>query len=546
MVKFLKKPIVIVLAIIIIGVVGAGFWFFGEEDAPSYDFIIAKRGNLTQEVSVTGYVKPAESVNLAFEKGGKAAQVYVNVGDNVIAGQTLVSLNVADLAAQLAEAESGVENAKAGLQKYEAVFEQENIKLAELKRGARPEEIQVQETKVENAKTSLEDAKNDLINKIKDAHTKSDDAIRNRIDQFISNPRSLSPQVIFPVHDFQLETDIEYERFLSEGLLNSWKLSLNALTVLSDLALYTNNAKKNLDQIKSLLDKSALAVNGLSASSNYSQTTIDGWRADVSTARTNVNTATVNLSTAEEKLRAAESTLSLEEKELVLKKAGTASEQIESQAAKVKEAEANISSQKANIKQEEANVANIQAQIAKAVIRAPISGIITKQDAKVGEIISANTPVVSLISEANFEIEANVPEADIAKVSVGNVSQITLDAYGDDVIFGAKVVAVDPAETVIDGVATYKVTFQFIKEDERIRPGMTANIDVSTDRRENVISVPARAVITKNGYKTVRILKGEEIKETEVKTGLRGSDGNIEITDGINEGDKVIIFVEEI
>ena len=138
-----------------------------------------------------------------------------------------------------------------------------------------------------------------------------------------------------------------------------------------------------------------------------------------------------------------------------------------------------------------------------------------------------------------------MPEADIAKVAVGNGSLVTLDAYGRDVVFEAKVVAVDPAETIVDGVATYKVTFQFVKNDERVKSGMTANIDIKSASRENVIAVPQRAIIRKNGDQFVRIADGESFREVKVETGLRGSDGNIEIISGINEGDKVITFSKE-
>lgn len=94
---------------------------------------------------------------------------------------------------------------------------------------------------------------------------------------------------------------------------------------------------------------------------------------------------------------------------------------------------------------------------------------------------------------------------------------------------------------MIEGVATYKTTFQFTKEDQRIKSGMTANIDILTDKRENVITIPQRAVVSQNGDKIVKISEGENIKEVKVKTGLRGSDGNIEILEGVGEGDKVVL-----
>jgi HlyD family secretion protein len=70
---------------------------------------------------------------------------------------------------------------------------------------------------------------------------------------------------------------------------------------------------------------------------------------------------------------------------------------------------------------------------------------------------------------------------------------------------------------------------------------MTANIDILTDKRENVIIIPQRAVVSQNGDKIVKILEGEKIREVKVKTGLRGSDGNVEIIEGVKEGEKVVL-----
>jgi RND family efflux transporter MFP subunit len=167
-----------------------------------------------------------------------------------------------------------------------------------------------------------------------------------------------------------------------------------------------------------------------------------------------------------------------------------------------------------------------------------------RQEAKKGEIVAANAPIVSIISSSEFEIESNVPEADIAKLELGDDAEATLDAYGRDVVFSLKVVAIDPVETIIDGVATYKATFQFSEKSELIKSGMTADIDILTDYRQNVIIIPQRALITKNGDKFVRLLQQGETKESRVKTGLVGSDGNIEITEGLKEGDQIIISFE--
>ena len=468
---------------------GAYFYFFGS-DEPELITALAVRGNLVQIVNVTGRVKPAESVNLAFEKGGRVAWKNAEVGDKVFAGQTLVSLENADLAAQL---------------------KAEEAKLAELVLGSREEDIRIQKLKVENSEAELKDAEQSADDDLHDAFTKSDDAVRNKIDLFISNPTSSSPQLNFTVSDANLESDIEWERIGFESMLNSWK----------DNVIYISEAKTNLNRLKTFLDKVSLAVNALTANSNLSQTTIDGYRAGVLTARTNINTAISNMTSADEKLRSARASLNLEKEELALLLAGTRPEKILAQ---------------------EASVDNYRAQLAKTIIRAPINGTVTIQNAKAGEIVGAGTTVISVISEANFEIEANVPEADVAKIHLADKAETTLDAYGSGVVFETAVSAIDPAETVIEGVATYKTTLQFAGKDERIKSGMTANVDITSAKLENVIVIPQRAVSSRDNLKFVRVIKDGRTSEVEVKTGLRGSDGNIEIIEGLAEGDLIVVF----
>ena len=187
----------------------------------------------------------------------------------------------------------------------------------------------------------------------------------------------------------------------------------------------------------------------------------------------------------------------------------------------------------------EASVLNLQAQLAKTVIRSPIAGIVTKQDAKAGEIAGAGIVLTSVISDAKYEIEANVAEADIAKIKIGDEANITLDAYGNDIVFTATAASIDPAETIIDGVPTYRTTLQFKENDARIKSGMTANTDISGAKREDVLYISGRAISGKGASKTVNLIEGETAREVNIETGLRGSNGDVEIISGLKEGDKV-------
>ncbi|MBI5742804.1 MAG: efflux RND transporter periplasmic adaptor subunit [Candidatus Niyogibacteria bacterium] len=513
--RWAKSPVI--AGIIIIILIGAAIWYFSRAKQPTYEFASATRGKVEQVVSVTGRVKPAESVELAFETGGRVARVYAAVGDKVTAGQALVALDNRDLAAQLAEVKA---NAAA-----------QQAKLDELRRGTRPEELTVYEVKVANAEAAFADARRNMEDKLRDAYTKSDDAVRNRVDQFVSSPRSSSPQLTFTLSDNQLKSDIEWGRFGVETKLAAWEKSLAGIMATSNLNVLNDEAVKSLDAVKSFLDKVALAVNSLTANSTLTQTKIDGWRADIATARTNVNTATSNLSAAAEKLKTAQSALDLAKQELSLARSGSTPE--------------TIRAQEAALAQAEASVLSAEAKLSKTVLYSPIGGTVTQKNFKVGEMIAANATAIAVISASSFEVEVNVPEADIAKVSLHDTADITLDAYGSGAVFKALVVKIDPAETMVEGVATYKTTLQFADGDARIKSGMTANIDILTERRENVIVLPRRAVVAQGGERYVRELEANgNVREVSVQTGLYGSDGNVEILSGVNEGDKVIVFIK--
>ena len=277
-----------------------------------------------------------------------------------------------------------------------------------------------------------------IVNVVNDAYTKADDAVRKQADSMFTDGESDAPKLSFSTTNSQAQTDSQNGRLASRHELNTWQQELSGLSAASSQEELDSALLKSQNHLQTVRNFLSSVMDTLNETAGITQTTIDAYKASIITARTNVNTALTNITNQGQ----------------------------------------NINSQKASISSDEADVQNIEAQIAKTVLYAPISGIITKQDAKVGEIAAANTVLVSVISASQFEIEANIPEADIAKVKIGSSAGVTLDAYGNDIIFDAKVSAIDPAETVIEGVATYKTTLQFLKKDERIKSGMTGNVDI--------------------------------------------------------------------
>jgi RND family efflux transporter MFP subunit len=519
--------------------------FGGGADEVAYDTVVAELQDLKQEINATGRIEAIRHIDLAFEKSGRVGSTNVSVGDKVVRGQVLLTLESAEASAELAQALASVESAKASLQQYEASLANQTAKLNELIVGVREEEVFLYESKVVSAETALSSAKDGAINAVADAYTRSEEAVRNTADQMFNSPKTSGASLKFTTTDSGLKNKVELSRVELESVLTLWKSDLSVLENTGDIDSSLSLAKLNLEKIKSFLEDMSSSLNNALTSGIVSQTTIDGWRASISLARTSINLAIANHSTAKEKLKNAETALVVAQNELALRKAPSTPEQISAQEAAVDQAKANIISQKAQIRLAESNVQAVEVRYAKNILRSPISGTVTKQDAKEGEIIAANQIVVSIISEGEFEIEAYIVEADIVGLEVGDMASLTLDAYGDDILFMATVVEIDPAAVQVEGVANYRITLKLSADDERIRAGMTADIDIVTDERESVIAIPQRAVIFKRDGKIVRTLNSGILSEVEVETGIRGERGLIEIVSGINEGDIVVTAVNE-
>ncbi len=196
----------------------------------------------------------------------------------------------------------------------------------------------------------------------------------------------------------------------------------------------------------------------------------------------------------------------------------------------------------AELARAEAEVARIQALIGERMLRAPFAGTITAVAIDPGESVSASVSALSLISNDGLGVEIDLPEIDSIKVKNGNPAVVTLDALGADEALNARVVSVNRTETLVDGIAVYEARLAFDNQDPRIASGMTADVAITTNKRDNVLALPIRAFrFREDGTPYVTILEDEKEREVEVGMGLRGSDGYVEVTAGLIEGQNVII-----
>ena len=486
---FFKSAAGIVTIVAVIVVVGGGALILKPKTSSISTFTVAS-STFTQVVSVTGSVVPVQTVSLGFQASGEIAAVNKDVGDYVNQGDVIAYLDSSVLQANLVKAQSDLQGAQAQLAEVSGSIGTSSPS--------------------QTASLDVVNAEKAAVDTVQQAYTSADDAVHNQVDQFFTDPRKADPKILFAFTDYDLYTKINTERASLEFLLNSWQASSSAVNLSNFTISDLQSSNQNLLVVQNFLNDVASAVNEFQATPQIPQSTIDQYRAAVSTARTEVNNSITAVTAAEDSLTSSQSGNGV---------------------------------QQAAVSSAAAVVAQIQAQIDQTVMTAPFDGQVTLQNAKVGQVATAGVPLVSLISASKYEIDAYVAEADIAKVQLNDMASVTLDAYGNDVVFQAKVVEIDPAETVEDGVSTYKVELDFTTNDDRVKSGMTANVDIITEQKSGEIVVPQRVVLTETNGKYVTVLDPNDSTKTEqreVTTGNIDENGNIEILSGLNIGDQVL------
>lgn len=446
--------------------------------------VTVKYSDFVNQVLVSGKVVASENVELAFKTGGLIEKTYFKVGEKVKKGQTIASLDSTD-------AKGTLEIAKANYQK--------------VLNGATTTDINVVKSEVQVAQVALEQAKAQqdiLVKNAKKNLLNSGFVVIAEDDQINETPPSVSGSYLKDV-----EGMISIEQYNSSGG-TSFKTSgiVNAVGMVNteipqpigDTGLYIKfpNTTTSTKWIVNIPDKK---------SSRYLEN-LNAYE----TALSNQTQAIANASAVFEKAKAS----------LLLKETDARPEDVASAYGSLLVAESSYNDK---------------------FIFAPFDGVITVMDAKAGEIASPNIPLISMIGDETFQVESYVPEVNIAKIAIGNDAKITLDAYGENVFFDAKVVAIDPAETIRNGVSTYKTKLQFVNKDDRIKSGMTANVAITVFSKPNVLVVPGGVVFQKDGKNFIQIKNDKKVVDREVVLGESSSLGQVEIVSGVSEGENVIL-----
>ena len=509
-----------ILLILIVGLILTIIFYqiFLSKKKTDFELFTVTQGNIIQEIFETGQVQKGEKINLGFKAAGQIKEVYVQIGDEVEVDELLAVLDNTDSEIQFQEALAVLEFAKLNLNK--------------LLIGATQEERETSQARFKNAQTNLLNAENNLKNSYQSGLNVLDGSLGS-IDSALDFSRYLVRQYIV-VHDgdarkiTQARDQIESA---SNNARNSLSLARNSLTE-QDIKNAISVTKNSLEICLNSLEIIRSTIN---QSTVYHDRVSTADKASLETLKENTNLALSNVITADQSISSMELNLATTQKNLIENE-----NQLKTVTGQAQQIDINLS--QAQIKQAQARVNFYQNQIKQSKLVSPIKGKIAEIKKRPGETVQPNfqDPVFIILPVESYEIKTDIYEGDIVKINLGDKAEISLVAFPEKK-FQGKVISINPAEKIIDQVVYYETLISFNDVPENIMPGMTADIIIKINLKENVLIVHRDAVQRKNSKRMVEVFKDNKTQEREIETGARGIDNMEEIIFGLEQGEKVLI-----
>lgn len=560
-----------------------------------------KKEDLKISVSSSGKVVAKDGVTLSFPVSGnlEVNNVYVKEGDKIKKGDKIASVKTESLDFELRSAYANYQSAldnfnnsnaaptASELSKSKASVDQAQVSLDQAK-------ISLEQTKsstaqsIANSELNVSTAENNLkMNK----DVNNSEIVTNAYTDLVSTIKSINISLqkilrdsdsILGVDDTMINSDFKsvlgvkdstsyaaakdsYNRAKqarTELDLMANSLSISDLTNVDSTAIKAKTAlvtfQNHLYDMQVLLEATVTFV-------DLSQTKLDGFKSTISSNRTSINSTIASLDNSVQAISDAKN--SLNQYQLAHNKAvndlattkNQASQNVNNATITVKSREISLAQAKNDYNDliapaSESDLASARSQLTntaisvdkakfnmeQATLTSPIDGIVSLLNYKIGDIImsdAADKTVATIINNDTLFIEANIEEADISKLKVGDKAQVTFDAVDGAILRGEISFISLTSVTSSNGIVTYLVRVLLTNTGaSQIREGMTASIDFITAEAPGVLSIPVTAVRNVGGKPSVELVSGQIAN---VVTGF--TDGkNVEIISGLKEGDVVV------
>jgi len=511
--------------IFIVIILGLGYFsyakFFSSSNQTRYVLTEVKKGTIDVSVSGTGFVSPLNKVDLKSKVSGvEVVSVSVSEGQEVKAGDLIIKLDTTDPEKSVRDAQISLDNAKLSLEKLKMQYDQ-LLRADTLNKN------------YEDGMNILADLYNNypqILNNLNDIlfGTNLSSINETNIEYYCSYDPKFSevPDKAKRMYNdlktlYSKTFDIYTQAKRGEGdlredaILKSYDLVLKT----ADLIKLTRDPVLSLQNnliLNNAIHKNANLINSHAQSlTNYSNT-MSNYLNNLLTIKNNINSYKDSISSYP---------IDIKNQELV-------------------------------VKQKENALLDARQKLNDYYIRAPFSGIITNITVSKGDMISGGTVATLITKDKIAEISLN--EIDAAPVKIGQKAILTFDALPGKTLEG-KVYEISTVGQESQGVVSYAVKINFEDGAGDVKPGMSVTAKIITQTKNDVLLVPNQAL--KISGKTNYVLKALSVSKNDVKKSIKGgvilnkepqrvdvktgisNDEFTEITEGLNEGDVVILRI---
>jgi HlyD family secretion protein len=558
---------------------------------PAPTYLPAFRTTLTSSVSSTGSVASTQQVSLNFDIGqgtGKIQQFFVKLGDRVVAGQPLAKLDDADLAKTLTSAKSQLASAQSRLSavtspttadvaaaqqavasaQSQVLTAQNNLQklrnptpsdvaaaqqaLTSAQQGliTAQNNVVTAQNSIQSGQTALIQAQNDLTTAQITAgtaysalQTAFSNVISSSCTQYVPGvpaPGQIAMTATLPPFAFPALTPTAGTATNPQNLnVPPYSNQIGTPNCSTSIGNYNsavtghNSAVANLNTRQTALTKAQTDQNNGNLNNSVTQA-----QAGVLTAQTNIQAAQAKYDALMHPLQ---SDIDAAQASLNSAQASLTSAQAR-QDALFKPTPDQVLPLQATVDQAQAQVSTAQKNFENATIVAPFDGQISQVTGDVGTLVTASTSVFILLNQTRLRIDASVDQADVSGLRTGLVANITFDALPGRT-FQATIVAIGLTPQIQQGVVSY--TVQLSLDTSTLQPplpapGMTALINVVTQRVDNALVVPTRSIRRAAGRATVTVKKADGSDETRTIVTGASSGQLTQVNSGLADGDQVL------
>lgn len=524
-----------IIGLVVLGGAGFGVTKYRAQAKPKIELgrmVTAKQGEISVKVAETGTLEPVLKVDVKSRVAGRLLHIFVKAGDTVTAGMPLATVDPTEVSREVAGVQAQLRASRAGLSQAqenyglsqkttELAIQRAQVSLENANVGLKEAGVNLKDAEVglRNAELGVEQAKKRLTQT--SAPTRSQD-----VEQAQQSVRRIQAQLVDARRTLERRKLLVEKGFIAQQEVDSAQTQIDLIQ--TDLAsaqervalLKEGPRREDIDPIKMGVDAAMIAVDQAKVRVEQVKVRYDQAKVAVKTAQVQLDTERANATQARVRAR-------------------------------------DIDRSRADVAQVENRLAQQSVQLSETRIVAPISGEVTGKYLEEGELVASATAgfaqgaaLVTIADLSKMQVKVNVNEVDVARLSLGLPVEIRVDGVPDKT-FQGRVVALAPASLTSaqagqnnsnssgSAIVRFEVKIAVTERDKRLRPGMTATVDILLSRKANIVVLPAEALLP--GNKVVVVTgKDATLKKEErlVQVGLR-DDARVEILSGLRAGEAV-------